>query len=176
MEEIFNNCGMGNIWLNPQSFNPLWIKKTMNLRLNDIFLQDWYSNISEMNSCITYKLFKSNLKLEKYLLELNTSDRINLCKFRCRNSKIPVVVMGYAHLNIPYEQRICTDCNLNEVGNEYHYIMKCNFFHSSRQKYLADSIWINPNELKFSNLFKSTNVATLRNLAKFVRDINKKFT
>ena len=70
----------------------------MNLRLNDIFLQDWYSNISEMNSCITYKLFKSNLKLEKYLLELNTSERINLCKFRCKNSKILVVVMGYAHL------------------------------------------------------------------------------
>ena len=83
--------------------------------------------------------------------------------------------MGYAHLNIPYEQRICTVCNLNEVGNEYHYIMKCNFFQSSRQKYLGNSIWINPNELKFSHLFQSKNVDTLRNLAKFVRDINKKF-
>jgi hypothetical protein len=27
--------------------------------------------------------------------------------------------------NIPYEERICSHCDLNEVGNEQHYLMQC---------------------------------------------------
>ena len=71
---------MRNIWLNPLNYNPFWIKKSLNLRLNDIFFQQWHSNIMEMNSCITYKLFKNEIKFEKYLMNLDITERINLCK------------------------------------------------------------------------------------------------
>ena len=175
VEDIFNNSGMTNIWLNPLNFNPLWIKKSLNLRLNDIFSQQWHSNIMEMNSCISYKLFKNELKFEKYLLNLDITERINLCKFRCRNSKIPVVVLGYAYLNIPYENRICTVCNQNEIGDEYHYVMRCHYFQHSREKYIENIFWINPSYIKFSKLFQSKDVGVLRNLAKFIKNINRNF-
>ena len=176
VEDIFNNCGMRNIWLNPLNFNPLWIKKSLNLRLNDIFSQQWHSNIMDMNSCITYKLFKNEIKFEKYLMNLDITERINLCKFRCRNSKIPSVVQGYAYLNIPYENRVCTFCNLNEIGDEYHYVMRCHYFQNSREKYIENVFWINPSYNKFSKLFQSKDVGVLRNLAKFIKNINRKFT
>ena len=175
MEEIFNTCDMQNVWLNPLNFNTEWIRKEISLRLNDIFYQKWQLDIREMKSCSTYKLFKNYLKLEAYLLKLDSTDRINLCKFRCRNSKIPVIVLGYSIQNIPYENRLCTICDLNEIGDEYHYIMKCIFFLNSRQRYIKNNIWLNPNYSKFSDLFLSKDIIILRNLAKFVREINIKF-
>ena len=36
VEDIFNNCSMRNIWLNPLNFNPLWIKKIFE------FKAKWY--------------------------------------------------------------------------------------------------------------------------------------
>ena len=148
----------------------------MNLRLNDTFSQQWYSNIMEMNYCITFKLIKNKIKFEKYLMKLDITERINLCKFRCRNSKIPVVVQGYAYLNIPYENRICTFCNQNEIGDEYHYVMRCHYFKNSREKYIENVFWINPSYNNFSKLFQSKDAGVLRNLAKFIKNINRKFT
>ena len=78
-------------------------KKAISLKLNDMYFQEWHSNITKMNSCFCYKMFKDSLKLENYLLNLNISESINLCKFRCRNSKIPVHVLGYKSQQIAYE-------------------------------------------------------------------------
>ena len=95
-----------------------------------------------MSSCILYRYFKLDLNLEKYLMLLDSSDRINICRFRCRNTKIPVVTLSYANINIPYEDRLCTLCNTSEVGDEFHYIFKCPVFHSDRNKYLSNYLHI----------------------------------
>ena len=163
---------MTYIWLSPHNHNPIVIHKAIKQRLNDMFHQQWHSNISEMSSCTLYRMFKSECKLEKYLLNLNKPEQINLCKFRCRDTKLPVVVLGYSFQNIAYSDRLCTLCNLNEVGDEYHYIMKCSFFQNSRERYINNDIWRNPDYYKFSSLFKSNDMGILRNLARFVKIIN----
>ena len=175
INDVFNSCGMTNVWRNPYNFNPEWIKKSLALRLNDMYEQNWHSNINEMNSCITYKLIKRELKLEKYLLQLNRHERINLCKFRCRNSKIPIITQGYAYLNIPRENRICNICDLDEVGDEYHYIMRCSYFEDNRIKHINSYFWSNPNLSKFSELFLSNEMEVLSNLSKFITIVLKKF-
>ena len=34
--------------------------------------------------------------------------------------------------NITREERICKNCNLNEIGDEYHFFLKCTANHSLR--------------------------------------------
>ena len=145
---------MRNLWLSPHNHNPMLIKKAINQRLNDMFYQQWHSNISEMSSCTFYRMFKCDFKLEKYLLKLNKSEQINLCKFRCRNTKLPVVVLGYATHNIDYGERLCKICNLNEVGDEYHYIMKCTYFFNSRGNILKVIFGLIQTMINFLNYFK----------------------
>ena len=106
---------------------------------------------------------------------LDSTERINICRFRCRNTKIPVVTLGYAIINRPYEDRICAICNMNEVGDEFHYIFKCPIFHSHRNKYLSNYYKLNPNMIKFSQLFQTDNITILKKLAKLIAIINKKF-
>ncbi|CAL4206496.1 unnamed protein product, partial [Meganyctiphanes norvegica] len=54
----------------------------------------------------------------------------------CRNTKIPVVILGYRNRYQPYEERVCSMCNRNEIGDEYHYILQCPIFKSHRRKFL----------------------------------------
>ena len=62
---------------------------TLDQKLGDILRQNWSEKVNESGSC--YKIFKTNLNFEKYLVNLNQRerDRISLCKFRCGNNKLP---------------------------------------------------------------------------------------
>jgi hypothetical protein len=46
--------------------------------------------------------------------------------------------------NITKEERICKNCNLNEIGDEYHFFLKCTANHSLRILYLNNNtpMWV----------------------------------
>ncbi len=49
-------------------------------------------------------------------------------RFRASNYKLPIVVHRFnGRLR---SERLCELCNLKDLGDEYHYLMKCNFFQS----------------------------------------------
>ena len=146
---------MRNVWLNPKAVKHEWLKKSIQMKLSDKYKQDWRREMAGMSSCILYRSFKPELKLEKYQTLLDNRDRINMFKFRCRNLKIPVVVRGIAESIIPYEERVCTKCTMNVVGDEYHYILQCSFFQYNREQYLDNYYYINPNMEKFCNLLQT---------------------
>ena len=138
-------------------------------------MQEWQSQVDTMSSCITYRTIKPCFKQEKYLMLPNIADRINICKFRCRNIKIPVVAQGYTNRNIPaiaYEDRLCDLCDRNELGDEYHYILECPVFQNPRNRYLSDFYVRNPSRGKFVLLLQSSNVTVLSKLAKLIHEIN----
>ena len=178
IEQILNTSGMGYVWLDPTLVNHNVLKKEIEQRLSDIYTQEWQSQVNTMRSCTIYRSIKPYFKQEKYLMLPNIADRINICKFRCRNTKIPVVVRGYTNRNIPataYEDRLCDICDKNELGDEYHYILECPAFQNTRNRYLSQFYTRNPNMEKFALLFQSSNVTVLSKLAKFIYEINRTF-
>ena len=86
-----------------------------------------------------------------------------------------MVTLGYAHENVEYENRKCQICDMNEPGDEYHYILKCPVFQNQRNRYISEFYTENPNLEKFCLLFQSSNTTVLSNLAKLIFDINKRF-
>jgi hypothetical protein len=48
---------------------------------------------------------------------------VTLCKFRTTNHKLPIEHGRWN--NIPHENRKCNLCNLEEIGDEFHYISNC---------------------------------------------------
>ena len=65
------------------------ISKPFDVRLNDIDLQKWISDVHNNSLCKKYRIFKTDLSLENYLCNLNFSDRKLLSKLRCSNIKLP---------------------------------------------------------------------------------------
>ena len=172
IESILNSCGMRNVWLNPELFKSDWLKKAIDLRLSDMYLQEWQSQVSSKSSCIIYRTFKTNFEIENYLTLLDCSDRITISRFRCRNTKIPVVTLGYANRDTPYENRLCSICNLNEVGDENHYILRCPVLQAHRTRYISNYYIRNPS-IAISQLFQTKSVTVLKKLGKFIAEINR---
>ena len=106
IENILNSCGMRNVWLNPELFKPDWLKKAIDLKLSDMYQQEWHSQILAKSSCLLYRTFKTNFEMKKYLTLLDCGDRINISRFRCRNTNIPVVSMGYTNSHSTYKQTL----------------------------------------------------------------------
>lgn len=47
-----------------------------------MYKQDWLSEVFYNSQCKNYRILKTKLELEKYLVCLPNEDRIDLCKFR----------------------------------------------------------------------------------------------
>ena len=62
-------------------------------------------------------------------------------------------------------------CDLNDLGDEYHYVMICPVFKDIREIYLKKYYINRPSVFKFTALMQSKNRNILTNLAKFIRDI-----
>ena len=119
---ILENGGLSYIWETQDIIDTKICQKIIEKQIDDIALQIWYTSISTSSMCTMYRLFKKELCFEKYLLKANHSERIALSKYRCSNSKLPIYTQIYM-----YDSDICTLCNLNVRGDEYHYILMCPF-------------------------------------------------
>ena len=61
----------------------------------------------------------------------------------------------------------CTLCNLDALGDEYHYVLICPYFKQIREQYLKAYYYIRPSYVKLEQLFCSSNNTVLLKLAKF---------
>ncbi len=51
-----------------------------------------------------------------------------MCKFKANNHRLPIVTSKYKNVN--RSKRHCNLCTMYELGDEYHYLLRCEFFKS----------------------------------------------
>ena len=134
--------------------------------------QNLISEINQNRLCSTYKMIKKELGISKYLLELDFFDRVNLTRFRCGNHKLPIANNRYPN---PQNPTLCTRCDIQAEGDEYHYVLICPAFRSLRELYIKRYYFTRPDSIKFEKLFNVESKKQLCNLAKFVRIIMAQF-
>ena len=117
------------------------------------------------------KEFNQDYSLKKYLTMLPADLWMPLCRFRTGNHRLPVEFYSWDKFWKPRSERKCNICNLNDIGDEYHYLMICPIFKELRGLNLPPYYTIKPSVQKFIYLMKSENKNTLIKLAKFVREI-----
>ena len=64
-------------------------------------------------------------------------------------------------------------CDKNEIGDEFHYILECNYFNNVRKEYIDNRYRKIPNIIKFGELMSIKNKIKLTKLCKFIRFISK---
>ena len=173
VKSTLNNLGCSDFWITQNVANFNNFKYVIKSRLRDQFLQVWNSDVFDSAKCLNYRIYKTQFKLEHYLLCLPRNLAIALCKFRCLNSNIPIEKGRY--FGIERENRTCSLCNQQEIGDEFHYIFKCTYFNHERHRYISNYYSRFPSILNFQALMCSDNRNTLFNLAIFVKAIMLKF-
>ena len=69
---------------------------------------------------------------------METRDIYTLGQFRLINHRLPIESGRWK--KIQRDKRICELCDFNDLGDEFHYVMKCKFMAIERQKYIAKLI------------------------------------
>ena len=100
---------------------------------------------------------------------------IPILKFRTSNHKFPIELGRYTNRRVPYCDRKCTLCTTNDLGDEFHYLLKCPFFNSKRKQYIPRYYYTNPNVLKYKELLNEVSIKTLENLSIFIKLLLKQF-
>jgi hypothetical protein len=166
------DLGLSFVWITQGTLDKsqqTWFKNTVNRQIKDRFITVWRAGTEASPNCINYRLFKSMFECELYIKKLPTFLAISLMKFRCRNTKLPVVKLRYDNLVYSPE---CTLCDSGEIGDEFHVLLKCPFLKEERRKLLGKESFPYANTIVFSEIMNTNNERKLRNLARFVRTIN----
>ena len=170
---ICNSTGM-NFLLNTDniSLSTQFIKYKIKNVLQDHFIQSWFSDIEKSSRHEFYGIFKTEFKLESYLIKLPRFHNSWICKFRTANIKIPVETGRWK--NIPKENRICTFCN-DGIGDEFHYLFVCKNYdiNALRNKYVPTYYSSNPTKIKLKGLLSFCHVELLSNISRFIRELSK---
>jgi hypothetical protein len=64
--------------------------------------------------------------------------------------------------------------HLEEIGDEFHYILNCPYFKQYRDIYIKKRYTKRPNIINFLGIMAATNRLNLTNLCKFIRIINER--
>ena len=164
--------GMSNIWQSHNLFEKRWVVLSVQQRLRDQFIQEWSTEMNNSPKGLCYRLYKNVFKFEHYLSVLPFNLLITLCKFRCGNNRLPIETGRWR--NIPRSERLCHLCASADIGDEYHYIMSCNYFKDERCKYLPQYCNKNINVIKFKQVYSTQNIVELEKLCRFIKSISVK--
>ena len=171
--QVLNNLGLSIFWANQTHIDVdfVWFKGKIKQCLKDQFLHQWYTHIDNDDMYINYRMYKPKFGQDAYFTLLPQNCMITILKFLTTNNPLPVNKLRYN--NIVRTDRICTKCDLNNVGDEFHYIFVCPAFVDDRKKYLSAYLCHYPNAAKFYSLFASNKKIQLLKLKHFVHIIIK---
>lgn len=169
IKSICNNCGLSGVWLTQNVIDPRGFKLAVERQLKDQWVTQWNEHLTNKAICSTYRTYKSVFCIEDYLLKLEKGDRIIMTKLRAGNNKLPVITGR--HRNINREERICTKCNDNVVGDEYHLLFVCQNedLVRLRNEYISHFYRQNPTQNKHILLMSNSNKKIMMGLVKFLR-------
>ena len=97
--------------------------------------------------------------MESYLKKVDPAHAYNLIKFRTRTHHLPVTKSNL--------------CQTGEVGDEIHFLFKCEYFKDMRAKYLTNNFYMYANN-KYDELF-ALDKNILTSLARFSKIIMSHF-
>ena len=105
-------------------------ERKIKLTLTDQFKQNWQSTVQSSPNALNYCMYKDELKLEDYFNVLKKKMPLLCCNHHLE-------IESGRWVNIPRKEGICNHCNKQEIGDEFHYILKCTSLQQERVKYLT---------------------------------------
>jgi hypothetical protein len=119
-------------------------KHTVNNIKNTLYTNEMERIMKEINQSDkepklrTYKILKTDYRLEPYLIT-NTNKKIvsKIAQFRTSSHNLRIELGRHERPRLPPEQRICLNCDLGEIEDEIHHLLKCLKYTKIRSKLIC---------------------------------------
>ena len=155
------------MWENPHAVNLKAFCTDFKIRVVDIFIQNWYNNITYSCSLHLYREFKMTFEIEKYLDNLPLSTRIAMSRFRLSSHNLNIETGRYKQERIERSMRKCQLCNHQDIEDEYHFLLICPVYSDFRKK-KSRSNFVRPSFYKFVCLMGSSDTLVLKKVGRYL--------
>ena len=169
VKDILFKCGMGFYWFDQKVVNENLFLKTLRQRLQDIYLQEWHSNLQSSSDNRLYKYLKENIQFEEYLNISNSFFRISISKFRLSSHLLNVERGRWSKLEL--NNRLCSACNC--VEDEFHVFLECPRYNKIREHYLPNYLKNKPSMYKLIEYLKCKQVKHHMNIGRYCAMLHK---
>ena len=141
-------------------------------RLLDVCKQNMLANVSNSPKGLIYQHVIDHFSLQFYLRKpIEPTYKRFITRFRISAHNLHIETGR--RRNIQRINRICQLCNLNEIEDEFHFILKCPLYQTLRTKYIKPYYYRRPSVFKLVQLLSVSNVKDLCNLGKFLYNSDK---
>ena len=165
VKTLSNEIGLSYIWEN--QFNMLINISLIKQRITDIYTQQWYSSITNSRRLQSYSSYKCSFVFEKYLDYIKDKKyRIALTQLRTSSHKLAIETGR--HRNQAINERLCTNCNLNQIESEYHFLLVCPKYRALRENYFTRYYLSWPSMNKFHAIMSQQSCKKLLKLSKYI--------
>jgi len=165
---ILQSSGLHEIWMYPNSVKIETFIPKLRVRLRDIYISDWRSGLENSTSLDVYREITLNFEKSAYISQLeNPKYRNVLAKLYLSSHKLNIEIGR--HNNVPRQDRKCTLCNLNDIEDEFHFVLKCPIYIHIRKEYISKYFYAHTSMLKYVLLMQSENKTTLKKLATYCK-------
>jgi hypothetical protein len=128
--------------------------KTFKSKLTSRFTNWWKDQaiVTGHNKLDYYYKYKKTFQFEKYLDTIPKGTRIYLTRLRLSCHPFPIETGRYALNKTKREDRVCPICQMNELGDEEHYLCRCSnsLVDKTRTNYMTDIRKNNPQMTNFT--------------------------
>ena len=120
--------------------------KLIESRIKDIYVQTLLANITESPKGRLYQHLVDHFTLQQYLCKpINPLYRNCISRFRLSSHSLKIEQGRYD--NDRRENRKCTFCGLNDIEDEFHFVLKCPYYSELRKQYTVLRIIITRNQV-----------------------------
>jgi len=135
-------------------------------RLYDLFISKWRIDVNDASSLCLFRELKPIFERSLYLDKVENSKFRNILAKLRLSSHVLFIETG-RHQNIPRNERICKFCTLNEIEDEYHFVLICPLYDNFRNTLIPVFYRRRPSMFKFLQLLNETKKSILIRLANF---------
>ena len=168
---ILKYFGFEHVWNNQSTLSISRLIHAFHKVVKNRFEKYWSESMNNSSKLRTYRTFKTVFGTEPYL---NNSKlfriRRLITKFRVSNHRLEIEIGRYTDPKTPLEERICKNCNLNKIEDEYHCIMECPYMSEKRNTNFSETI-CNVDvteEEKFIDIMKACTIESSQALYNFL--------
>ncbi len=120
--------------------------------LIDLFINDWYREMFSKDKLYTYRLYKNVFGFEMYLYVVTSSIiRKTLARLRMSSHSLEIERGRYPP-RVLRHRRFCRQCNINEMEDEFHFMLICEKYYQLRLTYIPQAYWTRPSMAKYLEL------------------------
>ena len=156
-EQMFRDLSIEDVACRPA----VSVRSVMQAVDEAAFLADytmWHHNLWDDknnpngNKLRTYRCYKVNLEVEKYLLlNLHRLQRRTLAMLRIGVLPLEIETGRYAKPKTPLSERLCGLCNIDTIEDERHFLLHCPLYDDQRDALFRCAINVNRHFVSLSN-------------------------